>query len=256
MGRPQAPINGMSSTTGETRRICAWCDGPLPHKARRDTVCCSVRCRQARHRFTRAVGRARRASSGRPLRLAYADPPYRGNAHLYREHPDNGGEVDHAESIQGLSTYDGWALSTSAHALPAVLAQCPPGVRVAAWHRGERPSTSWRPLNAWEPVIYHSGRPINQTGPARRVDSLVCGVSALTSLPTRVIGAKPAAFCRWIFDLLGARPGDALDDLFPGSGAITRAWTTFTNATDRSRLPTTTTRRLRPPATDSRARAL
>ena len=40
-------------------------------------------------------------------------------------------------------------------------------------------------------------------------------------------GAKPAVFARWVFDLLGAAPGDALDDLFPGSGAITRAWATF-----------------------------
>ena len=31
----------------------------------------------------------------------------------------------------------------------------------------------------------------------------------------RVIGAKPAAVCRWILDLLGAGPGDTLDDLFP-----------------------------------------
>ena len=33
--------------------------------------------------------------------------------------------------------------------------------------------------------------------------------------------------CRWIFDLLGAAPGDTLDDLFPGSGAIGRAWAAF-----------------------------
>ncbi len=42
-----------------------------------------------------------------------------------------------------------------------------------------------------------------------------------------MIGAKPAAFCRWVFDLLGARPGDHLDDLFPGSGGVTRAWKGF-----------------------------
>jgi hypothetical protein len=30
-----------------------------------------------------------------------------------------------------------------------------------------------------------------------------------------VIGAKPAAVCRWICTLLGACPGDTLDDLFP-----------------------------------------
>ena len=49
------------------------------------------------------------------------------------------------------------------------------------------------------------------------------------SSPTdRVIGAKPAAVCRWIFGLLGAAPGDTLDDLFPGSGAVTKAWAAFT----------------------------
>jgi hypothetical protein len=57
----------------------------------------------------------------------------------------------------------------------------------------------------------------------------------LTTLPGRVTGAKPAAVCRWIFGLLGAEPGDTLDDLFPGSGAVTRAWAAFT---DPSRMAT------------------
>ena len=43
-----------------------------------------------------------------------------------------------------------------------------------------------------------------------------------------MIGAKHAAVCRWIFTLLGAGPGDSLDDLFPGSGAISRAWAAYT----------------------------
>jgi hypothetical protein len=220
-------------TTGATRRLCAWCSKPIPASVRRDAVCCSVRCRQARHRFSRTVGTsARRIEYGRPLRLAYADPPYPGKAWLYRDHPDYGGEVDHAELIRRLSTYDGWALSTSARALPQVLALCPPGVRIAAWHRGERPARSRWPLSAWEPVIFHGGRPSNPDDPGqltgRRTDSLVHGVAPMTTLPERVIGAKPAAFCRWLFDLLGAAPGDTLDDLFPGSGAVTRAWNTFT----------------------------
>jgi hypothetical protein len=61
-------------------------------------VCCSVRCRQARHRFSRPVGYADSVAPGRPLRLAYADPPYPGKVRLYRDHPDYGGEVDHAAS--------------------------------------------------------------------------------------------------------------------------------------------------------------
>jgi hypothetical protein len=219
----------VSGAAGTTRRVCAWCAGPIPAASRRDAVCCSVRCRQARHRFGRTVGRAEAVAGGRALRLAYADPPYPGKAWLYREHPDFGGDVDHAALIRRLSTYDGWALSTSATALPAVLALCPAGVRVAAWHRGERPTRSFTPLSAWEPVIYHGGRPVDAScGSTRRVDSLVHGVSPMTTLPGRVIGAKPAAFCRWLFALLGAQPQDSLDDLFPGSGAVSRAWTTFT----------------------------
>jgi hypothetical protein len=214
----------------ETRRICAWCSGPIPAAARRDAVCCSKRCRQARHRFLRAVGRASAAGS-LPLRLAYADPPYPGKARIYRDHPDYAGEVDHAALIRRLSTYDGWALSTSAAALPAVLGLCPPGVRVAAWHRGNALPPAGSPLNAWEPVIYDGGRPADPSFlQERRVDSLVHGVSPLTTLPGRVTGTKPAAFCRWIFTLLGAGPGDTLDDLFPGSGTVARAWAAFTSA--------------------------
>jgi hypothetical protein len=42
-----------------------------------------------------------------------------------------------------------------------------------------------------------------------------------------VIGAKPAAVCRWIFTLPERHVGDTLDDLFPGSGAAGRAFTAF-----------------------------
>jgi hypothetical protein len=215
-----------------TQRICDWCEGQIPEKARRDAICCSARCRQARHRFHRDAGRAADAVPARPLRLAYADPPYPGKSFYYRGHPDYAGEVDHAALIRHLADeYDGWALSTSAAALQAILAMCPPGVRVAAWHRGERPTGSRWPLNAWEPVIWCGGRPADPsraTGGTRRTDSFVHGVSPLTTLPGRVTGTKPAAFCRWVFELLGAAPGDTLDDLFPGSGAVTRAWAVYT----------------------------
>ena len=56
-------------------------------------------------------------------------------------HPDYGGDVDHAALIDRLAAYDGWALSTSAEALPSVLALCPPGRsrrRLAPW-RASRP---------------------------------------------------------------------------------------------------------------------
>lgn len=148
----------MGTRALEQTRTCAWCRGPIPATARVDAVCCSVRCRQARHRFTSGVGAAP-AGGADVLRLAYADPPYPGlSRRYYGGHPDFAGEVDHKRLIEQLNGYDGWALSTSSRALQEVLALCPPGSRVAVWVRGERPTRSAGPLNAWEPVIYWGGR--------------------------------------------------------------------------------------------------
>jgi hypothetical protein len=274
-----------------TSRICDWCKGPISDAARRDAITCSKSCRQARHRFVREIGSGARVEDGHARRLAYADPPYPGKSKLYYgSHPDYAGEVDHAALIVSLSAdFDAWALSTSAEALQSVLALCPPGVRVASWHRGHRThSTATVPVNAWEPVIYggrirratpapdtspavvqdDASRPTSGTTPAaaaqhdtstspanatprpgsvaeissdtcapvaedlhdasrrpgERVDSLVYFARPRLTDPNRVTGAKPAAFCRWIFELLGAQPGDELVDVFPGSGGIGRAW--------------------------------
>lgn len=247
-------------------RICAWCRGPIRAAARRDAITCSTSCRQARNRFVQGVGTPPPVEGGHPLRLAYADPPYPGlSRRYYSEHRDYAGEVDHAELVASLAAdYDGWALSTSAAALPAILPLCPPGVRVAAWHRGERPTRSRGPLNGWEPVLFAGGRlhvsrgstsdasavveldasrpdrahvgdrhatGSDASGLPRRVDSLVYRPGARTTDPGRVVGAKPAVFIRWVFDLLGALPGDEFVDVFPGSGGVGRAWEMYAGAT-------------------------
>jgi hypothetical protein len=67
----------------------------------------------------------------------------------------------------------------------------------------------------------------------RRADSLLCGVAPLDTLPGRLIGARPSAVCRWIFTLLGAGPGDTLEDLFPGTGHPHTAAATSTAARGR-----------------------
>ena len=253
-------------------RVCRWCRGPVPDAARSDAVFCSTRCRQAQHRFRRGVGDGPSGptASGTPLRLAYADPPYPGLARkYYGDHADYGGEVNHAELVASLSAeFDGWALSTSSAALPEVLAVCPPGVRVGAWVRGERPTRSRGPQTAWEPVVFTGGRlrvdlvgatdpsgsPAAATvraalaavtpalgwegprdvdtspGSPRRLDALVYRPGARRTDPARVVGAKPAIFARWVFDLLGALPGDEFVDVFPGSGGIARAWDLYAGA--------------------------
>lgn len=209
-------------------RACAWCDGEISATARADAVTCSKRCRQARHRFERLAVARSRAST--PLRFAYADPPYPGTARrYYRDHPDFAGEVDHAALLSRLQEFDGWALSTSARALPAILAEAVAQalpVRVAAWVRGARPAASAWPLSAWEPVVFAGGRRLVSRDVAH--DALVYRARPRMTDPRRVIGAKPATFVYWLFDLLGARPGDELVDLFPGSRGVARAFAAYT----------------------------
>ena len=211
----------------EGERTCRWCVGAIGARAHKDAVFCAVRCRQAFFRF--AKGRGLRPDAKKAIRVAYADPPYPNRARLYRRHRDYGGEVDICRLVARLvhEFPDGWALSTSSDALGSVLRFCPAAARVACWVRGERPTVSFHPLSSWEPVIYCGGR-ARKVLPGRRRSRFVgacCGPRR--SEVERVIGAKPAAFCYWMFDLLGLLPGDTLADMFPGSGGVGRAFSLF-----------------------------
>ena len=209
------------------RKVCGWCSSPFD-ASRSDRVFCLKSCRQAAHRAK--VGEAVASSSSRPLRLAYADPPYPGlSRKCYADHPDYAGEVDHAELLSRLATYDGWALSTSEAALPDVLALAVASgskPRVASWIRGARPHPTARVLHGWEPVLYVPAR--STPDGSQAVDYLVGPTPRRRStLPSAVVGAKPPEFCRWVFTLLGADPRDSFDDLFPGSGIVARSWEWF-----------------------------
>jgi hypothetical protein len=89
----------------------------------------------------------------------------------------------------------------------------PPVVPVAAWLRAERPTLSDRPLSTSEPVVYRGGRAHPSPVDPRRLDALVHAARVRTTDPRQVIGAKPAAFCWWVFDLFGALPGDGAGPL-------------------------------------------
>lgn len=213
----------------ETDRVCAWCLGPIRRAARRDSIYCGKSCRQAAHRFRRGAF-VPKPPPDRPMRFAYADPPYPGLSDRYYEgHPDHAGEVDHDQLLEDLRDGypDGWALSTNARSLPRLLrsSALPDDVWVAAWFRGARPSRSAMPLQTWEPVIVRGGRQLPpEHGSQRRHDALCYVARARPTDNGRVTGAKPAEFLWWAFALLGACAGDQLDDLFPGSGGVARAW--------------------------------
>lgn len=86
------------------------------------------------------------------MRIAYADPPYIGQAKKrYSKEDSYAGEVDHAELAVRLQSFDGWALSASSPSLHLVLPLCPPDARIAAWVKPFaifKPNVN--PAYAWE----------------------------------------------------------------------------------------------------------
>lgn len=168
------------------------------------------------------------------MKFAYADPPYPGMAHFYEDHPDYAGEVDHGELIERLcDEYEGWVLHTASTTLSDVLAVCPAQHRVLSW---VKPFASWKkgvyPAYAWEPVILWGGR--NRFGEVQTIPDFV---AEPITLRRGLTGAKPERVCHWLFDCLGMIEDDQLDDLFPGSGAVTRALESYL-ATPRLEFPT------------------
>lgn len=163
-------------------------------------------------------------AGARPMRFAYADPPYIGQAHRYPEKT----EVDHRALIDRLvAEYpDGWALSASSPSLRELLPMYPPTVRVLAW---VKPFAVFKPnvgvAYAWEPVIFHGGRKRTRQQPTIRD-----WVSANITLRKGLVGAKPPAFCEWLLGVLNIQEGDVLDDLYPGTGAMTNARVAFGEA--------------------------
>ena len=162
------------------------------------------------------------------MKIAYADPPYIGCAHLYQDHPDYGGEVDHVALVNRLqSEFDGWVLHAAA--TPRSMAVLAPiveatGARWMSWVKGfaafkRNVSVAY----AWEPVIV---KPARKPVVSKRIvmrDWIECPITLRRGLT----GAKPVKVCHWAFEMVGARPEDELRDLYPGTGAVTKAWETW-----------------------------
>lgn len=163
------------------------------------------------------------------MRFAYADPPYVGQAKKhYGDHADFAGEVDHADLIERLCTdYDGWALSLSVKSLPAIARLCPLDVVTLAWFKPIAPPLGDHRRYNWEPVIL---RPVRRYVPGYVPLAVVASPPQFTfreKPAEHVIGEKPEAFCHWVFASAGLVLTDELIDLYPGSGAVGRAWSTY-----------------------------
>jgi hypothetical protein len=162
------------------------------------------------------------------MKIAYADPPYPGCAGLYKDHPDYAGEVDHRALVERLEhEFDGWVLHTHVgglrmmereHILPE------DGIRICQWYKPFAAFKRNVPVAyAYEPVIVKAARkPVVSKRLVMR-DWISCPITMKKGLT----GAKPEEVCHWAFELVAARPDDELFDLFPGTGAVTRAWKTW-----------------------------
>jgi hypothetical protein len=155
------------------------------------------------------------------MKVAYADPPYHGQAKRHYGDP----EIDFPWLFHRLMAEfpDGWAMSCSSPSLQYLLTLAPDDVRVMAW---VKPFASFKPnvnpAYAWEPVIVRGGR--KRT---REEETVRDWVAASITLKRGLVGVKPDAFSRWLFSVLGLERDDEFCDLYPGSGAVSRAWEAY-----------------------------
>ena len=160
------------------------------------------------------------------MKAAYADPPYLGLAEkFYGDLHPNAADYDRPEThkllIERLSDEnDAWALSMSTTHLQMMLPWCPADVRVGSW---VKPFASFK-MNvthafAWEPVLFRFHRKrTREQGTWRDF------ITEPITLKRGFRGAKPERVCFWIFEGLNLHAEDEFSDMFPGSGAVTRAY--------------------------------
>lgn len=162
------------------------------------------------------------------VKLAYADPPYPGQAKRHYSNDPSGikaEEVDSVVLLQHLSeNYDGFALSTSEPGLILIMGELPKGylkknkIRIAPWVKMWAHFRPWVDVQyAHEYVLFRTKRAKGSRPSVR--DFLICNPSKKKGTH----GAKPPEFNDWILNILGYQKEDTLDDLYPGTGGMSEA---------------------------------
>lgn len=182
------------------------------------------------------------------MRLAIADPPYLGRAEMWYgerstavmnsnassrlssparkpdHHPDAAiwdDPATHRDLVaQLVAGYDGWVIAMVPDNLFEYLQWVPRSTRVAVWHDPNVMPNGSHPRRRWEAVLVHRapGR--------RRVADVPMPVGDVLSKAHsgRFAGRKPRAWTEWVLTMLGyCDTHDTVDDLFAGSGAVSRA---------------------------------
>lgn len=157
------------------------------------------------------------------MRLAYADPPYVNCAHLYKEQPEYNGEIDYPTLIKKIETeYDGYVLHASSPSIPYLTTLLAPETyRIMAWIK---PFAAFKKnvsvAYAWEPVFV---KPVRKPVVSGRVIMRDWFPHSIT-MKKGLTGVKPAPVVEWVLEMAGMEHNDDLDDLYPGTGAVSAAW--------------------------------
>lgn len=82
-----------------------------------------------------------------------------------------------------------------------------------------------RPAYAWEPVIFRSlaNPPHERHAPPAKGGKQTTPKDFFAgpiTLKKGLTGAKSPDFCAWVLSLLNTKPGDVVDDIFPGTGIM------------------------------------
>jgi hypothetical protein len=185
------------------------------------------------------------------MKLAIADPPYLGRGHAiygaaarktFRAGSRSNGKAGrtgipmqtdnhpraatwdepctHEAMVKRLcAEYDGWAVALAHDNLAQYLRWVPDSIWIGIWVKPNGVPSGSRIWNNWEPVLVmppDGRRRVNGPGMAVR------GTHE-ASQPATFVGAKPASWTRWVLDMLGYdQDTDTVDDLFGGSGAVSR----------------------------------
>lgn len=184
---------------------------------------------QKSERYDTATGETRVVTRSRSRRWYGGGPGERSGRNRAADFHPAAGEWDsparHRELLeQLLDSHDGWAIATSPDGL-GCYHPLPVPARIMVWHKTRPMPTGHRIATSWEPVILYParGRRARPTATATGVfGSQVPDVLVAAPPGAGFAGAKPSAWTRWVLDALGYDPGtDTVDDIFPGSGAVT-----------------------------------
>jgi hypothetical protein len=187
------------------------------------------------------------------MKLCIADPPYFGRASVWYGNKmtksqlgkNQGGSANisgpkpadyhpeaqewdkiekHQEMVSMLiDRYDGWAIAMAHDNLRDYLPLIPRSVpiHVGIWNKPQNMPSGARVMNTYEPVVFHvpEGRRASKGQTIFPKDCVT-----ISRINNGFPGAKPIAWTQWVLDLLGYdSETDQVDDLFHGSGAVTKA---------------------------------